>query len=56
MFSQFGVSVGDVARALGLSYPYVSGMLSGNILVPEKQELRIKELVEYIKKEFGTAE
>ena len=48
VFREKGISIGDVARALGLSYTYVCGMLSGNIKITEDQEKRIKELVDYL--------
>jgi plasmid maintenance system antidote protein VapI len=48
VFRDKGVSIGDVARALGLTYTYVSGMLTGNIKITDEQELRIKELVDYV--------
>ena len=48
VFRDKGITVGDVARALDLSYTYVSGMLSGNITVSKGQEERIKELVAYV--------
>ena len=48
VFRDKGISIGDVSRALDLSYTYVSGMLSGNIKVTEGQEERIKELVDYL--------
>ena len=48
VFIKRGISIGDVARVLGLSYTYVSGMLSGNIKVTEDQEKRIKEFVNYL--------
>jgi cyanate lyase len=47
-FREKGVSMGDVARALGLSYTYVCGMLSGNIKITDEQEERIKELADYL--------
>lgn len=48
VFRKKNISMGDVARALGLSYTYVCGMLSGNIKITEEQESRIHELVDYI--------
>lgn len=48
VFKDKGIAIGDVARALGLSYTYVCGMLSGNIQITDEQEKRIKELVNHI--------
>jgi plasmid maintenance system antidote protein VapI len=48
IFREKGISIGDVSRALGLTYTYVSGMLSGNIKITDEQEERIQELVDYI--------
>lgn len=50
VFQSYGLSLGAVAKALGLSYSYVCGMLSGNIAVTPVQEERIRQLVKYIEK------
>ena len=50
IFTQHDIKICDVANALDLSYPYVSGMLSGTMRVTDEQEKRLGELAERVKK------
>ena len=48
IFLEKGLSIGDVARVLDLSYPYVSAMLSGTFKITDEQEERITEFIEHL--------
>ena len=44
IFREKGISIGDVSRALGLTYTYVSGMLSGNIKITDENVTKEQKL------------
>ncbi len=52
VFLERGFKISDVARALGLSYPYVSGMLTGSTKISSETEEKISKLVEYVKENY----
>ena len=52
VFLDRGFKISDVARALGLSYPYVSGMLTGSTKISNETEERLKKLVNYVIKNY----